>query len=350
MDNLFRKRQGVSKLLFSIIVMFVAVLNACSIEAKSLKKGEVYRSLDGEVIEVISSSELEINNGGKTTVAKYGFKGDKLRAVIGDEVIYFEIIKAGLKDEKSGKVYYSKAALTALEEKIRKVEEELKLPLEKRMVFVKGGCYQMGDTFGDGESHEKPVHEVCVDDFYIGKYEVTQGQWKTIMGNNPSYFKACGDSCPVEEVSWNDAQTFIQKLNQQTGKKYRLPTEAEWEYAERSGGKSEQYSGGNDIDSVAWYDKNSGNKTHPVGTKQPNGLGIYDMSGNVWEWVNDWYDGGYYKNSPKDNPKGPGSGTFRVLRGGCWANSARSTRSANRYGGNPDFGDSSYGFRLVRTQ
>ncbi|MDP2279759.1 MAG: SUMF1/EgtB/PvdO family nonheme iron enzyme, partial [Nitrospirota bacterium] len=181
------------------------------------------------------------------------------------------------------------------------------------IVFVKGGCFQMGDTFGDGESDEKPVHEVCVDDYYIGKYEVTQGQWKAIMGNNPSHFKDCGDNCPVEQVSWNDVQEFIQKLNEKNnppsppftkgGKGgFRLPTEAEWEYAARSGGKSERYSGGNDIDSVAWYNKNSGGKTHPVGTKQPNGLGIYDMSGNVWEWVNDWYDEFYYKNSPKNNP------------------------------------------------
>jgi len=186
------------------------------------------------------------------------------------------------------------------------------------MVFVKGGCYQMGDTFGDGESDEKPVHEVCVDDYYIGKYEVTQGQWKAIMGNNPSYFKDCGDNCPVEQVSWNDIQDFMTKLNNKTGKNYRLPTEAEWEYAAKSGGKSEKYAGGNDIDSVAWYTSNSGGKTHPVGQKTANGLGIYDMSGNVWEWVNDWYGDKYYGESPKNNPKGSNSGSDRVLRGGCW--------------------------------
>jgi formylglycine-generating enzyme required for sulfatase activity len=218
------------------------------------------------------------------------------------------------------------------------------------MVSVKGGCYQMGDTFGDGESDEKPVHEVCVDDFYIGKYEVTQGQWKAIMGNNPSSFSSCGDNCPVEQVSWNDAQDFINRLNQKTGKNYKLPTEAEWEYAAKSGGKSEKYSGGNDIDSVAWYDKNSGSKTHPVGTKQPNGLGLYDMSGNVWEWVNDWYDKDYYKNSPKDNPKGPGSGTNRVLRGGSWYDDARHSRAANRSGLDLGGRGSDLGFRLVRTQ
>lgn len=136
-------------------------------------------------------------------------------------------------------------------------------------VYVDGGCYQMGDTFGDGESNEKPVHEVCVDDFYIGKYEVTQGQWKAIMrdnplGDNPSKFDECGDNCPVESVSWNDAQAFINKLNNKTGKNYRLPTEAEWEYAAKSGGKSEKYSGGNDVDSVAWYKDNSEKKHIPL--------------------------------------------------------------------------------------
>lgn len=217
-------------------------------------------------------------------------------------------------------------------------------------VSVKGGCYQMGDTFGDGESDEKPVHEVCVDDFYIGKYEVTQGQWKAVMGNNPSYLKDCGDNCPVETVSWNDIQEFINKLNNKTGKNYRLPTEAEWEYAARSGGKSEKYSGSNDVDSVAWYDKNSGSKTHPVGQKAANGLGIYDMSGNVWEWVNDWYDSGYYKNSPKNNPTGADSGSFRVLRGGSWGGDAWVTRSASRHDDAPGSRFHVGGFRLVRTQ
>ena len=199
-----------------------------------------------------------------------------------------------------------------------------------QMVFVKGGCYQMGDTFGDGYANEKPVHEVCVNDFYIGKYEVTQGQWQRIMGNNPSYYKNCGDNCPVEQVSWNDIQQFIQRLNNQSGKQYRLPTEAEWEYAARSGGKSEKYAGGNDVDAVAWYDGNSGRETHPVGQKQPNGLGLYDMSGNVWEWCSDWYGEKYYGQSFRDNPDGPSSGSYRVLRGGSWGDDPWGVRVANR--------------------
>ncbi|MBI5196649.1 MAG: SUMF1/EgtB/PvdO family nonheme iron enzyme, partial [Nitrospirae bacterium] len=199
-------------------------------------------------------------------------------------------------------------------------------------IFVKGGCYQMGDTFGDGNNDEKPVHEVCVDDLYMGKYEVTQKEWTGIMGSNPSSFKDCGDNCPVEKVSWNDAQEYINKLNSKTGKNYRLPTEAEWEYAARSGGKNEKYAGGNALDSVAWYDSNSGIKTHAVGQKQPNGLGLYDMTGNVLEWVNDWYGENYYKNSPKDNPKGADSGQYRVLRGGSWFYKPQNLRASYRGG------------------
>ncbi len=208
----------------------------------------------------------------------------------------------------------------------------------------------MGDTFGDGRSDEKPVHKVCVDDFYIGKYEVTQGQWKAIMGNNPSSFSNCGDNCPVENISWNDAQEFINKLNKKTGKNYRLPTEAEWEYAARSGGRSEKYSGGNDIDSVAWYKKNSGSKTHPVGQKSANGLGLYDMSGNVWEWVNDWYSSSYYSKSPKNNPKGPDIGSARVLRGGSWYDDAGEARTAGHCEFNPGSPNEDFGLRVVRTQ
>ncbi|MBI5205372.1 MAG: SUMF1/EgtB/PvdO family nonheme iron enzyme [Nitrospirae bacterium] len=218
------------------------------------------------------------------------------------------------------------------------------------MVYVKGGCYQMGESYN--------AHEVCLDDFYIGKYEVTQGQWKAIMGNNPSYFKDCGDNCPVEQVSWSDAQDFIRKFNNKSGKNYRLPTEAEWEYSARSGGKNEKYSGTSnesELADYAWYYKNSGNKTHPVGQKKPNGLGLYDMSGNVWEWVNDWYDSDYFKNSPKNNPTGPSSGKDRVLRGGSWFGDTGYLVATYRFRYDPaerGIGDSFFfdyflGFRLV---
>lgn len=221
-------------------------------------------------------------------------------------------------------------------------------------VFVKGECFQMGDSFGDGDIDEKPVHDVCIDDFYMGKYEVTQGQWQAIMGNNPSNFKNCGDNCPIEEVSWNDAQEFIKRLNSRTGsKQYRLPTEAEWEYAARSGGKKEKWAGtGNEseLGDYAWYFKNSANKTHPVGQKKPNGLGLYDMSGNVWEWVQDRYNQHYYNNSQRNNPAGPISGQNRVLRGGSWDLDASGSRTALRDRSRPDLINSVNGLRLARTR
>jgi formylglycine-generating enzyme required for sulfatase activity len=169
------------------------------------------------------------------------------------------------------------------------------------MVLVQGGTFTMGSNSGD--SDEKPLHQVTLSDFYIGKYEVTQKQWREIMGNNPSHFN--GDERPVEYVSWNDAQEFIRKLNAKTGQKYRLPTEAEWEYAACGGQQSRgyTYSGSNDINAVAWYGNNSNNKTHAVGQKQANELGLHDMSGNVWEWCGDWYDN--YSSGAQTNPAGP---------------------------------------------
>jgi len=215
------------------------------------------------------------------------------------------------------------------------------------MEFVKvpGGCFQMGDTFGDGNSDEQPVHEACVSDFAIGKYEVTQGQWRKIMGHNPSNFSSCGDNCPVERVSWNDAQNFIRKLNSQTGTVFRLPTEAEWEYAARSGGKQEKYSGGDNVDEVAWYSGNSESKTHPVGQKQPNGLGIYDMSGNVLEWVNDWK--GNYTSGRHQNPLEPPSNSSHMVRGGSWGTAAKGIRVANRDFNAPVNLNPFLGFRLA---
>ena len=212
---------------------------------------------------------------------------------------------------------------------------------------VPEGCFQMGDTFGDGYSIEKPVHEVCLSSAYrIGKYEVTQGQWQKIMGSNPSHFSSCGDNCPVEQVSWDDVQEFIRRLNSQTSKSYRLPTEAEWEYAARSGGKAEKYSGGDNPDAVAWYGGNSGDGTHPVGQKQANGLGLYDMSGNVWEWVSDWY--GAYPSGRQQNPNVSLGGTDRVVRGGSWIHDPWLVRAARRYYFVPGLRNNFYlGFRLV---
>lgn len=213
-------------------------------------------------------------------------------------------------------------------------------------VYVPGGCFQMGDTFGDGGKEEKPEHEVCVDAFLIGKYEVTQGQYRAVTGNNPSSFNK-GDNYPVEKVSWNDAQSFISLLNGKGGGKYRLPTEAEWEYGARSRGRSEKYSGGNDLNAVAWYDNNSATSTHPVGQKQPNGFGIFDMSGNVYEWCGDWYNSIYYRESPRNNPGGPSSGSNRVFRGGSWSDRPTYLRATFRCFSPPTNANQEIGFRLI---
>lgn len=215
------------------------------------------------------------------------------------------------------------------EERERKAAEEKELAEKKRiidniinnMVYVEGGTFTMGATpeqrkdYIRCEKDEFPKHKVTLSSYYIGRYEVTQTEWETVMGNNPSYFKR-GDR-PVTNVSWNDCQDFIRKINTFTGKKYRLPTEAEWEFAARGGNKSRGYiySGCNNLDSVAWHERNVYNQmAYPVGLKNPNELGLYDMTGNVAEWCQDWY--GDYSSAPQVNPEGPITGTYRVIRGG----------------------------------
>jgi formylglycine-generating enzyme required for sulfatase activity len=268
------------------------------------------------------------------------------------------------------------------------------------MVFIKGGCFQMGDIFGDGSSDEKPAHEVCVDDFYMGRYEVTVGEfrefvnatrymtegeigggcsvygggewkketgreWKTDRSKNwrnPTFMQ--DNDHPVSCVSWKDANEFIKWLNKKNninspqpplnlrgGERglYRLPTEAEWEYAARSGGKEVRWAGTNNESELldyAWFNKNSGSKTHPVGQKKPNELGLYDMAGNVWEWCSDWFDEKYYSNSPRDNPKGADNG-MHVLRGGSWYNAPRRLRTTVRAEREPEKRADGSGFRLA---
>lgn len=221
--------------------------------------------------------------------------------------------------------------------------------IEPEMVFVKGGTFTMGATSEQkkyAQRNEWPPHSVTLSDYFIGKYEITQEQWKAVMGNNPSYFK--GDlNCPVESVSWNEVQEYITKLNQQTGKTYRLPTEAEWEYAARGGSSSRgyKYSGSNTLSDVAWYDDNSNDETHPVGTKNPNELGIYDMSGNVYEWCSDWY--GAYSSNSQTNPQGPSEGSSRVRRGGSWYDYASRCRVSYRFNGRAGDRACYLGFRLA---
>lgn len=216
------------------------------------------------------------------------------------------------------------------------------------MVRVEGGTFRMGATSEQGSDvwdNEKPVHSVTLSGYYIGKTEVTQVLWEAVMGINPSRFK--GDYLPVENVSWDDCQEFIRKLNSMTGQNFRLPTEAEWEFACRGGNNSRgyKYSGSNNLGSVAWYDGNSGNKTHPVGTKAPNELGIYDMSGNVWEWCADWY--GDYSSGAQTNPTGPYGGSNRVYRGGSWNYDVGRCRSSNRDFYYPWIRDIILGLRLA---
>jgi formylglycine-generating enzyme required for sulfatase activity len=268
--------------------------------------------------------------------------------------------------------------------------------IEPEMVFVQGGTFIMGSPKDahDIRNNEKPCHEVQVSSFYMGKYEVTYGEFKTFVAetgyrtdadedggsyiwnmNNSDIWnysrtgwqKKAGVNWkydaqgqirdidkkrhPVIHVSWNDAQAYISWLNQKTGKNYRLPTEAEWEYAARGGVKSQGYlySGSNSIGRVAWYTENSGEKTHPVGQKQANELGIFDMAGNVWEWCQDWYDAAYYAGRPEldVNPQGPSSGQYRVIRGGSWTDSPYDCRVANRLTNTPDYRNSGLGFRLA---
>lgn len=233
--------------------------------------------------------------------------------------------------ESAKKAFEAKAAEARAKGKINSLGMEF--------AYIPAGTFEMGEPTA---SHTVTISK----DFYIGKYEVTQAQWQAVMGSNPSYFKQCGSNCPVEEVSWNDIQAFLQKLNARNdGFAYSLPTEAQWEYAARAGTTGD-YGGTGKMDDMGWYDGNSGRKTHPVGQKQSNAFGLYDMHGNVWEWVQDW-SGDYPKESATD-PTGVASGQFRVLRGGSWLSLAAYSRSANRgLNFTPDLRLNYLGFRVV---
>ncbi len=264
---------------------------------------------------------------------------------------------------------FTRKMISQLESRIQ--ESKSRKQIKKiEMVYVQGGIFRMGCTWEQNncDSDEKPSHMVTVNSFYIGKYEVTQAQYMAIMGKNPSYFKE--NNQPVEKISWYDAVRFCNKLSEYEGLEpcyriygrnvtcnfnkngYRLPTEAEWEYAARGGKYRREYTcaGSNHFYAVAWYWGNSGKKTHPVGQKQPNELGLYDMSGNVWEWCWDWYGKNYYSRSPRNNPCGPNSGSGRVVRGGCWNDNAWNVRIANRSRSNPSNRYSNLGFRLLRAK
>jgi len=217
------------------------------------------------------------------------------------------------------------------------------------MVLIHGGTFKMGSKAGGND--ERPIHMVSLSDFYIGRFEVTQKQWRMVMteDTNRCYFNGC-DSCPVERVSWYNVNEYIERLNKQTGLNFRLPTEAEWEYAARGGAESKgyKYSGSNNELSVAWKVGTSDMKTHPVGRKKPNELGLYDMSGNVYEWCSDWYSPGWYSVSSGHNPAGPVNGTFKVIRGGSWFYDYAGLRVTDRESANPSYRYGYVGFRLCR--
>ena len=233
--------------------------------------------------------------------------------------------------------------------------------LEANMVWVEGGTFKMGATSEQGSaanSDEKPDHQVTLSGFHICKYEVTQELWQAVMGTtvrqqrdkaDPSFsLKGEGANYPMYYISWEECQTFVNKLYQLTGKRYRLPTEAEWEYAARGGNRPHgcRYAGSNNLADVAWYIDNSGSTTHPVGQKSPNSLGLYDMSGNVWEWCQDWF--GSYSSGSQTNPTGPSSGSSRVFRGGCWNGNARLCRVSYRHCITPSYRHYNLGLRLAR--
>lgn len=215
------------------------------------------------------------------------------------------------------------------------------------MVYIPAGSFKMGHE--SGEKMDKPVHEVELDEYWIGKYEVTQAQWVEIMGENPSGFPDC-PQCPIDNVNYDDIQKFIEKVNEKSGYTYRLPTEAEWEYAARGGSQSKgfRFSGSNNINEVGWYWENSAEKTHPVGQKKPNELGLYDMTGNVAEWCSDWYSDEYYTRSPRKNPKGEETGVLRSVRGGSWEMDSRRSIVWHRNSSVPVTRNEALGFRLVR--
>lgn len=235
--------------------------------------------------------------------------------------------------------------------------------INMRMVYVEGGTFTMGCTSeqgGECGNDESPNRQTTVSSYYIGMLEVTQSQWEKVMGTSiyqqrdkansswPWPLRGAGPDYPMYYVSWEEAKEFCARLSRQTGKNYTLPTEAEWEYAARGGNKQEgtKYSGGWSVDDVAWYDGNSSSSTHPCGTKRANALGIYDMSGNVYEWCEDWYANQYLQYD-NNNPKGASSGSYRVLRGGGWGDYAKDCRVAFRNNNTPSNRYSTCGFRVV---
>lgn len=320
-------------------------------------------SISGKVIdenssEGIEGASIQIENYTKKITTGSGgiFHFDNVPS--GNNI--FLVIKEGYSIKKEV-IFLDPQKTSGYEIKMNKLTE-------LQMIYVAGGNFIMGDTFGDGNFNEKPAHNVSLNSFYISKYEITQRNWLETMGNNPSKF--WNEENPVESISWNDAiefcnqRSFLEGLQQcykyEEGKivcdfnanGYRLPTEAEWEFAARGGllSGNTKYSGSSNISDVAWYYNNSGNNPHPVGLKIPNELGIHDMSGNVWEFCWDYYDENYYSHSPSTNPAGPSSGTSHILRGGSWTDDAFFNRVYYRNYYEVFARGSNVGLRVVRSR
>ena len=297
--------------------------------------------VDGKWIGFTPMENREVSRGTHNVKLKMkGFEDKVFTHTFGDSPI---VINETFTDKSNSEALQSTSATTPVNMKTFTVKG-----ISFDMIQVEGGTFRMGyigehDT--DTEDDEKPAHKVTLRDYYIAKTEVTQALWRVVMGTSPSHFS--GDNLPVECVSWNDCQKFIRELNKKTGKNFRLPTEAEWEYAARGGNRSRgyKYSGSDNLSSVAWYGDNSNGNTHFVATKQSNELGIYDMSGNVYEWCSDWYD--YYDGENHTNPMGANKGKSRVLRGGCWTDRPKDCRSSSRSKIHPSCPFNFIGFRLA---
>ncbi|NOR87868.1 MAG: SUMF1/EgtB/PvdO family nonheme iron enzyme [Bacteroidales bacterium] len=323
--------------------------------------------IDGKEYVRSNNGTVELTKGShQVSVQCLGYHPQTKTIKVSRKKVYFDFT---LQRDPSVDISLIPVAKEVVEEEIVSSEDIVitEDPIEVKdiqieMLAIKGNSYLMGRI---GRNTDKKIHDVRINDFSIGKYEVTQEQWEAVMGNNPSKFK--GADLPVENVSWNDVQEFILKLNQKTGMKYRLPTEAEWEYAARGGDQSNSvssYATNQKIGNDAWYWRNSGDsilsgrwdnemikknhcQTKAVGQKNANKYGIYDMSGNVWEWCSDWYAKEYYNKSPLDNPKGPSNGDFKVYRGGSWVSSEDYCHFTFRFSNDPEYGFSYLGFRLV---
>lgn len=316
------------------IIITLTVLSVCLLLADevTLKNGRVISNVKSTVDK--NGIQVQYEDGKSETLKDSEVKSTKKRPV-------------AWKTKEEKPVVPTKDSPTA---------QTVKNSIGMEFVLIPAGEFLMGCSDGDRECdpNENPQHRVKISKpFYLGKYEVTQGQWEKVMGSNPSKFKDCGTDCPVENVSWNETQNFIEKLCSPERTffeiitfrkkcKYRLPAEAEWEYAARAGTNTARY--GN-LDEISWYDKNSGNTTHQVGKKKPNAFELYDMLGNVWEWTDDWYGG--YQNGSKTDPKGSETGSLHVLRGGSWYDIAQGSRSSYRGIPNPGSRFNDVGFRLV---